>query len=253
LAAAAPEPTSQRVYALFHASMMSRAQGDVRTAAARAQEAQALVNEKPAAQALVAIADGFAALLSGNPDRACERLDTAVDTCDDPIPKAIALLLLGRAHELRGDMVGALACDESVLALTSSHGESVFRSMALWSIGIDSWRKGDHRYAAEMLKDGLQLAQQLNDVRMAASCLEVLAWVAAEDGEPVRAVVMMSAADTVGRTVGNWANVFPDLRVFHEECVARVRDAITAETYETAWAQGSSMSVDDAVASALTE
>jgi tetratricopeptide (TPR) repeat protein len=166
-------------------------------------------------------------------------------------PRAAALLLLGRAHEVRGDMAEALACDEKVLALAESHGESVFRSMASWSVGLESWRQGDHRRAAEMLTRGLQLAQQPNDVRTAASCLEVLGWIAAEDGEPVRAAVMMAAADAVGRAVGNWAFVFPDLPVFHEECIDRVRDAITPEEYEVASAEGRSMSLNEAVAYAL--
>lgn len=150
-------------------------------------------------------------------------------------------------------MVEALACDERVLALTSSHGESVFQSMALWSTGIDSWRTGDHSRAAEMLKRGIQLAQQLKDVRTAASCLEVLAWIAAAEGKARRAAVMMAAADAIGRAVGNWTSVFPDLPAFHEECIRRVREAVDVEAYDAAAAEGSSMSVDDAVAYALME
>jgi serine/threonine-protein kinase PknK len=79
----------------------------------------------------------------------------------------------------------------------------------------------------------------------------VLAWIAAEDGEPVRAVVMMAAAEAVGRSVGNWAFVFPGLPAFHEECVDRVRDAISADAYEAASAEGGSMRLNDAVAYAL--
>jgi non-specific serine/threonine protein kinase len=255
LAATAEEPTLQRVYALFYASGLAGLQGDVHNAAVHSEGAQALVehNTDPAALALVAVADGFVTLLSGDPDRACERLETAVDSCNDLSSRAGALLLLGWAHELRGQMVEALAYLEKVLALAESHGESVFRSMASWSIGLEYWRQGEHANAAKILKRGLQLSQQLNDARTAASCLELLAWIATEDGQPVRAAVMMSAAETIGHTVGNWAFVFRDRRVFHDGFADRLRSALTAEGYEAAAAEGRSMSLNDAVAHALAE
>jgi non-specific serine/threonine protein kinase len=255
LAATAEEPTLQRICALYYASGLAGLQGDLPNATAHSLRAQALVehNTDPAALALVAVNDGFITLLRGDPDRACQRLETAVDDCNDLSSRAAALLLLSWAHELRGNMVEALAYDEKVLALAELHGESVFRSMASWSIGLENWRQGDHAEAAKMLKRGLRLAQHLNDARTAASCLEVLAWIAAEDGQPVRAAVMMSAADTIGRTVGNWAFVFPDRRVFHEGFADRVRAALTAEGYQAAAAEGRSMSLNDAAAHALAE
>jgi non-specific serine/threonine protein kinase len=253
LAATPHVPTFQRVYALYYASVLASLQSDVQTATALSEEAKALVEQdaRPAAHALVAVAEGFATLLNGDPDGAREILESAVDACEDLAPRAAGLLLLGRAHEVRGDMVEALACDEKVLALAESHGESVFRSMASWSVGLESWRQGDHRRTSMMLTRGLRLAQQLNDVRTAASCLEVLAWISAANGEPIRAAVMMAAADAVGRASGNWAFVFPDLPVFHQECVDRVRDAITAQEFGVACAEGRSMSLNDAVAYAL--
>jgi serine/threonine-protein kinase PknK len=97
----------------------------------------------------------------------------------------MALVLLARAHELRGDADAARACNQRVLEASEAHGESVFRSGALWSIGIESWRNGDRERATELPKRQLQLAQQLRDARTAASYLEVMAWINAEDGKPV--------------------------------------------------------------------
>jgi non-specific serine/threonine protein kinase len=253
LAATPPESTVQRVEAIFYASLLASLQGDVGVATDRAREVARVVERMadPAAHALAAIADGFAALLGGDPDRACRRLEAAVDRCPDLATRAAALILLARTHELRGDMVEALAWNQRMLALSESHGESLCRSVALWGIGIESWRRGDHRLAAEMVKSGLQLAQHLDDARTVASCLEVLAWIAAEDGKPGPAVVMMSAAETVGSAVGNYAFLYPNLPVFHEKCVDRVRDAIDEKAYEAARAEGRSLRLDDAVAYAL--
>jgi serine/threonine-protein kinase PknK len=259
LAGTPPEPTYERVEAVYHASILASLQGDVRGAAARAREAQEVADQLAGqladaeAHALVAIADGFATLLGGDPGRACRRLHEAVDACGNLSTRAAALLSLARAHESRGDAAEALAWNEKVLTLAESHGESVFRSWALWGIGIESWRQGDCHHAAEPLKQGLRLAQRLHDARTAASCLEALAWIAAEDGKPARAVALMGAAQSVGRVVGNYAFLFPNLPAFHEDCDRRARDALDAQAYEAAREEGRSLGFDDAVAYALAE
>ena len=255
LAATAPTATIERVQTLYYASMLASTQGDVRAAVARVQEADALAQRlsDPAAHEFIAVADGFAALVGGDPDYANKRLDPVVDECADLTTQAMALALLARAHESRGDADAALACNQRVLELSNAHGESVFRSWALWSIGIERWRKGDRERATEMLKQGLQVAQQLRDARTAASYLEVLAWLAAEDDKPKRAAVMLSVAEGMGGTGGNYAFLFPDLPVFHEECNDRVRNAIGAKAYDAACEKGRSLRFDDAVSYALRE
>jgi len=54
---------------------------------------------------------GFAAMLGGDPDRACTRLDEAVDACGNLTIRASAQLLLARAHEIRGDAAEALVLE----------------------------------------------------------------------------------------------------------------------------------------------
>jgi non-specific serine/threonine protein kinase len=259
LARTPPEPTYERVEAIYYASVLASLQGDVQEAAARAREAQDVAEQLagqlagPAAHALVAIADGFAAMLGGDPDRACRRLDEAVDACGDLTVRASAQLLLARAHEMRGDAAEALAWNQKVHALAESHGESVYRTWALLGIGLDSWLRGDRQHGANVFKQGLRLAQQLDDRRTAATYLEALAWIAAADGKPARAVALMGAAETVGRAVGNYVFLFPNLPVFHEECDHSARDALDAQAYEAALEEGRSLRFDDAVAYALAE
>ena len=259
LARTPPEPTYERVEAIYYASVLASLQGHVQEAAARAREAQEVAEQlagqlaDPAAHALAAIADGFAAMLGGDPDRACRRLAEAVDACGNLTVRASAQLLLARAHEIRGDTAEALAWNEKVHDLAESHGESVYRTWALLGIGLDSWLKGDHHHAANVFKQGLQLAQRLDDRRTAATYLEALAWIAAEAGTPARAVTLMGAAQTVGRAVGNYVFLFPNLPAFHEECGRRARGALDAQAYEAAHEEGRSLSFHDAVAYALAE
>ena len=129
----------------------------------------------------------------------------------------------------------------------------MYRTWALLGIGLDSWLRGDRHHGANVFKQGLRLAQHLDDRRTAATYLEALAWIAAEDGKPARAVALMGAAETVGRAVGNYVFLFPNLPVFHDECDRRARDALDPEAYAAAREEGRSLGFDDAVAYALAQ
>nr|WP_102145157.1 protein kinase [Mycobacterium sp. QGD 101] len=259
LARTPPEPTYERLEAIYYASVLASLQGDVQEAAARAREAQEVADRMtgqladPQAHALVAIADGFAAMLGGDADRACRRLGEAVDACGDLTVRASALLLLARAHEMRGDVTEALSWNRRVCELAESHGESVYRTWALVGIGLETWLEGDGEHAANTFNEGLRLAQRLDDRRTAATYLEALAWLAADEGRAERAVVLMGAAQAVGRGVGNYVFLFPNLPAFHEECERRAREALDAQAYEAANEVGRSLGLRDAVAYALEE
>jgi non-specific serine/threonine protein kinase len=254
LAAAAREPTAERVAALYYATLLAGLQGDPPSGAARGRELRALVEQvaDPVAHTLADIADGFTALFGGDLSGACELLENAVGACAD-LTQLEALLVLGWAHELRGDLVQALAVNEKALALTESHGESVLRSYALWATGIAKWREGDRDTGAELLKRGLRLARELNDRRTAASCIEALAWMAGDADEPERAVVMLAAAESLGQAVRSSVVVFPKLLEHEAECERHARNALSAEEYDSARRKGSLMSFSEAVAYALAE
>jgi hypothetical protein len=151
----------------------------------------------------------------------------------------------------RGDVDEALICHQKALALTEAHGESVYRMYALWSIGVAKWRHGERAEASQLLKHGLQLAHVINDPRIAASCLEALAWIANDENNPRRAVVMMGAADALGRAVGSATVAFPNLMVHHEECEHRAREALDDQGFHAALEQGRSLTFGGAVTYAL--
>jgi non-specific serine/threonine protein kinase len=255
LATAPPDPTTERIEALYNACLLAGLQGDPQTAVARGQELGALVEDvvDPTAHALADIASGFSALFGGDLFRACEVLTNSVDTCEDLTTQIQALIVLGWAHALRGKVVEALAVNEKALALTESHGESAFRVVVLWTTGTTKWLAGDFDGGVEFLEQGLRLAPELNDRRTAASCLETLAWIAGETGQPRRAVVLMAAARALGAAVNSSVVVFPTLLEYKADCERRVRNTLDADDFDTAHQQGSSLTFDEAVAYALGE
>ena len=250
LAATPPEPTVDRVSALYGATAIAGVQGDLPAATARVAEAAPLIEQttNPLAHGLFGVADGFASLLCGEFDRACARLEDAVGASDDPIVQLPAMTCLGWVLEFRGDGAGALAWYERALAIAESHGELVYRTYALWAMGVANWREGDADRAIALLTQCLRMAQQVNDPRTVATCIEALAWMA---DDPARAVVMMAAAEALGVAVGSSTMVFPNLAVHHEECERRNREALGDKEFNAAHQQGSGMKFADAVAYAL--
>jgi non-specific serine/threonine protein kinase len=79
-----------------------------------------------------------------------------------------ALIILGWAHELRGESVPAVACYENALALSESHGESMYRMLALLSMGVALRRHRKPNHAIQLVRQSLELARLVNDRRTVA-------------------------------------------------------------------------------------
>jgi non-specific serine/threonine protein kinase len=255
LTAAAVEPTEDRIKALHAATLIAGLQGNVPVATARAGEAQALAEHTSdrAAQGWAAIADGFAALVGGDANRALSRAEDAVAATDDPSVRVPAMMLQGWAFDFSGELGRALIWQEKALAIAESAGEVVTRSYALWAVGLGWWRNGKPERAEQLLRECLQLSHLIGDPRNGAACLEALAWIAGAKNDPRRAVLLMAAAEALGNRVGVPPAVLPDLAVFHEQCDCCARDELGAEAYAIAHRQGFAMDFDDAVAYALTQ
>ena len=218
------EPTRDRLQALFSAAIITPLHGDASTGESRAAEARALAEQTddPFAHAGVAIADGVTALMAGDLTRAAAHLEDALRASDDDNLQVNAMLLLGWALEFAGDTEGALKWQEKALALATSRGETVYRSYALWELGIRWFGDGRIDRAEQLLHEGLRFAQLINDQRNVAGCLEGLAWIAAQRDNARAAAVMMGAADALARAVGSRALLLPRLDVSHAECERHV-------------------------------
>lgn len=247
--------STDRAMALYADTILAAVQGDVPGACSRVTEAQALAEQltDPAARALVAVADGVTALLTGNPERAVTTLGPAIEATSDLNVLATGLINLGWAHELLGELAEALPWYERALTLSESHGESVYRTNVLWSIGVAKWRMKDRDGAAQRLREGLQLARLTNDPRVAAMCLEALAWLAIEEDNARFAVELMSAAAAIFRAVGSALMIFPELMDHHRRCEGRAREVLGESEFEAARREAESLTFREAVNRALGE
>jgi predicted ATPase len=249
LAAAPNEPTTARARAIYAACMIASTQGDVPAATALVAQGRELVQHvgDPIARAAVAIGDGFTALATGQVDHACTCLQDAIDEHSSPTMRGGALIILGWAHELRGEPVTAMASYEAALAFSESHGESMYRMLALVSMGTAKWRHGEGDDAIRLLRQSLELARAVNDRRTAAYCLESLAWVAGSADSQRIAAVMLGAAAGLANAVGSTSVPFAHLSAHHDECESRARSALGADEFDVAHQEGSSLNFNDAI------
>ena len=159
--------------------------------------------------------------------------------------RGVALVFLGWAQELRGESVTAMASYEAALALSESHGESIYRMLALLSMGVAKWRHGEADDAIRLVRQSLELARLVNDRRTAAYCLETLAWIAGDADSPRIAAVMLGAAAGLTNAVGSTNVPFAHLSVHHDECESRARLALGADEFDVAHQEGSSLDFND--------
>ncbi|MFI9538091.1 protein kinase [Nocardia fusca] len=253
----AQQSIADRVKALQVGCTIAAMQGDLPTAAELAEEGHVLAQQAPipTTRAPIAYADGTVALYSGDLAAASlsfERAREELGSNRQGFLYGSALTLLGLARDLSGDPRGAIECYQELLSVTEACGEVLFRSAALWGMGLAAWQQGSLAWAMELLENSLRVNRQMSSPFVAALVLEVLCWVHGDQGEAERAAVLMGAAEELQRSMGNPASIFPTSR-HHDECLLLARSALGDRRFDAAVHKGRAMVMDEAVAYALGE
>ncbi|MGW4330886.1 protein kinase domain-containing protein [Nocardia sp. NPDC004573] len=248
---------SDRVKALEAGVVMATAQRDLRSAASQLEQARALAEQDPTPmnQALIAYSDGMLALYRDDPARAVSFFERAVEAFSSNKRGYLyisALMLLGWAFAAQGDIPRAIDCHEEILSITAECGESLYRSTALWGLGIAAWLQGERSHAQQLLRESLRVNQRMRSPVVAALDLEALAWTyAADNGE--RAAVLMGAAENLLRSSASRFSVFPKLTNVHDEYERTVRRALGERRFDAAFRRGQAMGDNAALTYALGE
>ncbi|MBY8863534.1 protein kinase [Nocardia sp. CA2R105] len=248
-------PIPNRVRALWVELQLASAHGDLATAETALAKARVLAEQDPSPtiRAHIDHADGTFALLSGEVDRACSFLDSAVRRLESQRESELyvsCLAYLGWVCEMRDDLEQASEYFRRMVAVTEPSGELAYRSAALRGIGVQAWQQGDRDRAQQLIETALRLNSELNSPVSASFVLQSLAWVVA-DIDPERAAVLMGATDTMWPATSSATIISPDMSPFHQRCEQTARRALGNRKFGTAFRRGQSMGMAAALTFAL--
>jgi predicted ATPase/DNA-binding NarL/FixJ family response regulator len=152
---------------------------------------------------------------------------------------ANAILFLGTVAWLQGDVAGARSQLEESLVLFKEAGGRGHMAEVFGTLGLVSFGERDYPAARARLEEGLKILLELDRKYQVARCLEGLAAVAAAQGEPVRAVWFMSAAQVLRESIGT---PLPSVaQPMHEFIITSVRTQLGEQAFNAAWAEGQTM------------
>jgi DNA-binding NarL/FixJ family response regulator len=165
------------------------------------------------------------------------------------------LLTFAQTAGLAGDHERASACQEEMVSIVEPGGGTIHRAAALTSGGVIAWLRGDLRQAAAQALKCLQVyrAWESRDRYGAALCLEVLAWITADERQPRRAVTLLGAADALWTDVGATITSYGHLIGFHDACERQLRDALGDTVFTDAFHHGQVLTYEGILAYALDQ
>ncbi|AHH16613.1 protein kinase domain-containing protein [Nocardia nova SH22a] len=248
--------TTDRAVVLYQAVETAAIQTDLSAIPGKIAELESLAEHltDPLVTALLASARGYECLAAGDLSSASALLTDAIDIYAKAGELGLQLdaqMSLGWSYALRNDTDRALLHFRETLTATQSADEIMRRSWALWAVGFTLWRQNETDRATIHLREGIRAARLLTDPLVAAACVEILAWLAAEDHHYRRAAVLMGAADALSSVAGSSAFMFHDLLAYRDDSERNSRTALGSRTFDTARREGAAMDFDAAMNFAL--
>ncbi len=156
------------------------------------------------------------------------------------------LIRLGDIARHQRDYARASALYEEGLALHRQAGGKWGTAVALYDLGAIAKEQGDYTRAVQLFLESLSLFREGNYDTGVADCLAGLAGIAAAQAQPERAVQLFGAAQAL-RESTNAVSEPADLAEFERD-LAAVRAKMSDQAFAAAWAQGTAMPLEQAVA-----
>ncbi|RJS46167.1 ATP-binding protein [Nocardioides cavernaquae] len=247
-------PSAERAEALRMSGWYALLQGDPEQglpAIVEAGETAAATGSRRAS-AYVTHAWGMAACFTGDLDQASTLMSQALGefrAIRDVRGEFFTLFILGMSIGLRGrpgDADEGLAVLDECITAATSRGEEFWRAYALWSVAqIEVARDGLER-ADETAKQSLEIQRRLDNRLAIALGVDTLAWIAERQGRFPRAARLFGAADSLYESIGGSPQNFATVAGPHDRHLAATRDALDPAQFESEYAAGRALSLDEA-------
>jgi DNA-binding CsgD family transcriptional regulator len=190
---------------------------------------------------------GQAALASGDASAARAEFGRALELTG-PLPGVTvgALVGLAAADLALGDLDAARQhADEAVAQTTGTRAHRDHGSALLASAFVAAGDKADAR-AEDLAHQSLAVVSDAGDKVAVVDALELLAALATRRDSPAEAVRLYGAADALHRMIGY--RRYAIQQNHYESSIATLRGAIATDTFEQTWAEGATLTIDEAAA-----
>jgi DNA-binding CsgD family transcriptional regulator len=189
-------------------------------------------------------AAAIAALAAGDPAAAQDLSQAAAQLLAGQGPELVAGVRnpLGEAALALGDLPGARrVIDEGVSATNGWH-----KIVALTTRARICLAEGEPDRAERDAHDALAVTAEIGTELAIPGILECLAAVAAEAGSYQEATRLLGAAHTIRQRIGEVRFKVHDAA--YEVLVATIRNALDENDFDAAWAEGTALSLEEAIA-----
>jgi predicted ATPase/DNA-binding CsgD family transcriptional regulator len=157
--------------------------------------------------------------------------------------------IAGVLHLLRvaqDDPAKARALCEESLNICREIGDKRGMARGLIGLGEVALGEGDHATARAAYEESIAMFRELGDRWFLAVSLDGLAGVISAEGRPAGAARLLGTAEVLFESIG--ASLPPYCRPAHERTLAAVRSRLDRENLAAAWAEGRSMTPEQAIA-----
>lgn len=237
---------------LYRSGHVAQLRGEIELARAYYEESLVVARDKPACRgALSEILYYFSTMLlfQGDISAARTMIEEALallTELGDQHLRAAALNLLGWIALVQNDVQAARALEEEDLSIYRLLGNQHGMAHALSALGYIASVTNEFTYASECFEECLAIMSRIGDRWVASFCLEGLARVAVAEDDAVWGVHLLSAAAAVREALGTTAS--PLERLAYKHTFADLQNCLDEESFARAWAEGQTMSPEQAVA-----
>ena len=249
------EGSPLRAQALGLLAMIECFQGDREKAEGHVEQARRLAQElgDPYTTSFVDTAE---AELATDPARAVELYKAAIgDQAGVPevVARANPSARLSQYFDRIGRTEDARIIRERILEISSQRGERYEASGLFMHAGALAAQRGDVEGALEMSMASLRLAHPLANPIGVADTEEILASVAEQQGDYVRAATLLGVAAGVREREATQKSSFPPLVSDVDSVTAKAQRMLGADGFARAFRRGRALSRDEGIALALDD
>jgi non-specific serine/threonine protein kinase len=250
---AGPTTTPARIDGLVAAAELAVFHGDLDAARTLGDEGLELARTHcyPVGEVRSLFLLAITAEWSGDLDAAVARYRQALKRRDhlaSPEWTGRLLASLADALQLQGDLNEAAALAQEALTVARESGHAWSEALALGVLAHVAVDRGEFAEAQRLGHDYLHVAQSLGEQRGIAGALGTLAGVLLAIGQPERAARLLAAARALGDRIG----VVPIAHyLYYQRVLAATRDSLDERAFAAAWADGLSLSSEEAFGNIL--